>query len=80
MIDPLVITNLNPFKQLLTNGKITKILHAGSEDIEVFLHHLACVPQPMLDTQIITAFLGHPISSGFATLVNEYLTIALDKI
>lgn len=80
LIDPIAITtNMDPFKNLLTDGKVTKILHAGSEDIEVFLHHLACVPQPMLDTQIMAAFLGHPISSGFASLVNEYLTIALDQ-
>ncbi|CAA2930040.1 Ribonuclease D [Arsenophonus endosymbiont of Bemisia tabaci Q2] len=79
LIDPIAITNMEPFRNLLTDGKVTKILHAGSEDIEVFLHHLACVPQPMLDTQIMAAFLGHRISSGFASLVNEYLTITLDK-
>lgn len=79
LIDPIAITDMEPFRNLLTDGKVTKILHAGSEDIEVFLHHLACVPQPMLDTQIMAAFLGHPISSGFASLVNEYLTITLDK-
>lgn len=79
LIDPIAITNMEPFKNLLTDGKVTKILHAGSEDIEVFFHHLACVPQPMLDTQIMAAFVGDPISSGFASLVNKYLTIALDK-
>ncbi len=55
LIDPIAITNMEPFRNLLTDGKVTKILHAGSEDIEVFLHHLACVPQPMLDTQIMAA-------------------------
>ncbi|TOL39586.1 ribonuclease D, partial [Vibrio parahaemolyticus] len=38
-----------------------------------------CVPEPMIDTQIIAAFLGYPISCGFASLVSEHLGIELDK-
>ncbi|WP_272675210.1 ribonuclease D [Providencia sp. PROV122] len=79
LIDPLSISDFSPFKALLTNKSLTKFLHAGSEDLEVFLHDFECVPEPMVDTQVIAAFLGYPISCSFASLVSEYLGIELDK-
>ena len=33
----------------------------------------------MIDTQIMAAFLGHGLSTGFAALVESYLDISLDK-
>ncbi len=79
LIDPLSITEWTPFVELLTNPAVLKYLHAGSEDLEVFSHQFGCVPTPMIDTQVVAAFLGYPISCGFATLVEKYEHIALDK-
>ncbi len=66
LIDPLTITDWTPFRDLLTNTAITKYLHAGSEDLEVFLNTFGVQPQPMIDTQILAAFCGRPMSWGFA--------------
>lgn len=79
LIDPQTITEWTPFVELLTNPAVLKYLHAGSEDLEVFSHQFGCVPTPMIDTQVVAAFLGYPISCGFATLVEKYEHIALDK-
>lgn len=79
LIDPLTITEWTPFVELLINPAVLKYLHAGSEDLEVFSHQFGCVPTPMIDTQVVAAFLGYPISCGFATLVEKYEHIALDK-
>ena len=79
LIDPLTITEWTPFVELLTNPAVLKYLHAGREDLEVFSHQFGCVPTPMIDTQVVAAFLGYPISCGFATLVEKYEHIALDK-
>lgn len=79
LIDPLLMSDFSPFKALLTNPNQLKFLHAGSEDLEVFMHDFGCVPEPMIDTQVLAAFLGYPISCGFATLVAEHLGIELDK-
>ncbi len=79
LIDPLTITEWTPFVELLTNPAVLKYLHAGSEDLEVFSHQFGYVPTPMIDTQVVAAFLGYPISCGFATLVEKYEHIALDK-
>lgn len=79
LIDPLTITAWQPFVELLRDQQVIKFLHAGSEDLEVFLNAFSQLPIPMLDTQILAAFTGRPLSSGFATLVAEYQQVILDK-
>ncbi|WP_036771087.1 ribonuclease D [Photorhabdus australis] len=79
LIDPLNITDWQPFRELITNPQILKFLHAGSEDLEVFLNAFQCQPEPMIDTQVLAAFIGHPLSCGFAALVAEYIHVELDK-
>ncbi|MDP8162224.1 ribonuclease D [Pasteurella skyensis] len=79
LIDPLAIDDFTPFIELLANKGVIKVLHACSEDLEVFQHYFNQMPQPMLDTQIMAAFLGLGTSTGFAKLVQHYLNIELDK-
>ncbi|MEN5015290.1 ribonuclease D [Erwinia sp. Eh17-17] len=79
LIDPLPVTDWTPFRDLLTDEKVVKYLHAGSEDLEVFHHEFGVLPQPMIDTQILAAFSGRPLSCGFATIVESFTGIALDK-
>ncbi|MDV5357000.1 ribonuclease D [Enterobacter asburiae] len=79
LIDPLTITDWKPFRDLLTNSAITKYLHAGSEDLEVFLNTFGVQPQPMIDTQILAAFCGRPMSWGFASMVEEFTGTVIDK-
>lgn len=79
LIDPLVITDLSPFWQLLTDAKITKVLHACSEDLEVFLTAGDCKPVNVIDSQIMMSFLGHGLSLGYAAMVKHFTDIELDK-
>ncbi|PWC12202.1 ribonuclease D [Brenneria corticis] len=79
LIDPLTITDWAPFQQLLSDEQVVKFLHAGSEDLEVFLNAFGLSPTPFIDTQILAAFLGKPLSYGFAALVAEYMDVELDK-
>lgn len=79
LIDPQQIQDFSPFVALLANPQVTKVLHACSEDLEVFQHYFQQLPTPMIDTQIMAAFTGHGISVGFAKLVSHYLGQKLDK-
>ncbi|ELA5224618.1 ribonuclease D [Escherichia coli] len=79
LIDPLGITDWSPLKAILRDPSITKFLHAGSEDLEVFLNVFGELPQPLIDTQILAAFCGRPMSWGFASMVEEYSGVTLDK-
>ncbi len=64
---------------MLADTQVVKFLHAGSEDLEVFINALKTLPTPMIDTQILAAFAGRTLSCGFATLVAEYMQVELDK-
>ncbi|ECY9134961.1 ribonuclease D [Salmonella enterica subsp. enterica] len=79
LIDPLGISDWSPLKAVLRDTEITKFLHAGSEDLEVFLNAFGELPEPLIDTQILAAFCGRPLSWGFAAMVEEYTGVALDK-
>lgn len=79
LIDPHGITDWSPLKGILRDTAITKYLHAGSEDLEVFLNAFGELPQPLIDTQILAAFCGRPLSWGFASMVEEFTGVALDK-
>ncbi len=79
LIDPLPITDWAPFTSLLTDSAVTKFLHAGSEDLEVFSSRFGVMPDPMIDTQILASFTGQPLSCGFATMVEAWTGVKLDK-
>ncbi|MDO6705718.1 ribonuclease D [Photobacterium sp. 1_MG-2023] len=79
LIDPLALSDMSPLWDLLQNPDVIKVLHACGEDLEVFQSAAGCMPTPMVDTQIMAAFLGHGLSTGFGALVHEYLGIELEK-
>ncbi|MFL7011200.1 ribonuclease D [Enterovibrio norvegicus] len=79
LIDPIELDDLSPLWAVLSDESVIKVLHACSEDLEVFHHYAGVMPTPMIDTQIMAAFLGHGLSTGFAALVDEYLGVTLDK-
>lgn len=79
LIDPLAISDFSPFVALLADQKVVKVLHSCSEDLEVFQHQFKQLPEPLLDTQIMASFLGLGQSLGYAKLVQQYLSIELDK-
>ncbi|MGL1958429.1 MAG: ribonuclease D [Colwellia sp.] len=84
LIDPVAIQNLTPFWQLLTNTGIVKVLHACSEDLEVFLtagsiDGKPCKPVNLIDSQIMMSFLGHGLSIGYAAMVEHFTGVELDK-
>nr|WP_274613156.1 ribonuclease D [Vibrio vulnificus] len=79
LIDPTVLTDMSEFTELLKDASVMKVLHACGEDLEVFHNAFGTIPMPMVDTQIMAAFLGHGLSTGFAALVEQYLNVELDK-
>ena len=79
LIDPVALPDLTPFWQLMESPNIVKVLHACSEDLEVFLTAGNCRPVNLIDSQIIMAFLGHGLSLGYAAMIAHYTGIELDK-
>jgi ribonuclease D len=78
-VDPLLINDLSPLVELLTDTRITKIFHACSQDLEVILCALGVVPEPVFDTQLASAFLGMRQQVGYGALVERYTGVHLPK-
>jgi len=79
LIDPLAIAAWQPFVRMLEDDAIVKVMHACSEDLEVFARHLECAPQPIFDTQIAESFLSVDFTASYAELVRRHCGVALTK-
>lgn len=79
LLDPLELTQWQPFIELLENPDILKLLHSCSEDLVLFQHFFNCLPSPLFDTQKAAAFLGYGYSISYLNLVRELAGIELVK-
>ena len=79
LIDPLQIGDWSPFAELLQDPAVVKVLHACSEDLEVFLRLTGSLPAPLFDTQLAAGYLNLGFSMGYSRLVQAVLAIELPK-
>ncbi|HEX5056306.1 MAG TPA: ribonuclease D [Gammaproteobacteria bacterium] len=78
-VDTLAIKDLGCFFELIANPNSIKVFHAAGQDLEIFYHLNGSLPQPVFDTQLAAAFLGHGEQIGYANLVKELLKVQLEK-
>lgn len=78
-IDPLALDDLTPLWHLLYDPRITKVLHAAQQDLEIFTQLRGAPPTPVFDTQIAATLLGHGEQIGYANLVQALFEVELDK-
>ena len=79
-IDPLAKNlDLTPIWKLMRDQKITKVFHAGSQDMEIFLHLMGDLPRPIYDTQIAAMVCGLGDQVGYDKLVKSILDRDIDK-
>ena len=80
-IDPLAEgIDLGPLLDLLTNNEdVLKVFHAGGQDVEIIYNLTARTPHPIFDTQIAAMALGQGEQIGYASLVESWVGVALDK-
>ena len=79
LVDPVKIGSLEPLRELLDNRRITKVLHSGSEDLEVLHQAVGALPDPLIDTQVACAMLGQPLQMGYHATVKWLFDIEVDK-
>lgn len=79
LVDPISVKDLSPLTDLCTNPDILKILHACSEDLEIFQQLLNVVPAPLFDTQIAAAILGGSYSLSYQSLIKDGLGVNIPK-
>lgn len=78
LVDPLEVACTEAFRRLLSSGPL-KLLHASSEDLEVFAHWAGVPVAPLLDTQIVQSLLGEVPSMGYQKLVETWVGETLPK-
>ncbi len=78
-IDPLALESLDCLLSVIYEPKITKVMHAAIQDLEIFYYLRGEVPQPVFDTQVAAPLLGFPEQTGYAALVSGMLGIKLSK-
>jgi len=79
-IDPLALDDLSPLLDILYDERVTKVMHSGRQDMEIFFHIRGSLPAPVFDTQIAALLLGYPEQVGYANLVKAVLGVELDKL
>ncbi len=79
IIDPLAFDDLSPLWDLLSDPAVLKVMHAGSQDMEIFYQVMDTVPAPTFDTQIAATLAGFPQQVGYGAIVQEIAGVTLDK-
>ena len=79
IVDPLAIEDLSPLFAVLRDTKIVKVLHAGTQDLEIFYRLMGTTAAPIFDTQLAANLAGFPQQTGYAMLVKDLIGVQLDK-
>lgn len=79
LLDPLAVNDLSPLAELLEDTSILKVLHACSEDLEVFQILVDALPSPLFDSQLAAALIGQGFSLSYQNLVESMLHISIAK-
>lgn len=80
IVDPLAPDiALDPLWALLFDPKVTKVFHAGRQDIEIVVNKTGRIPTPVFDTQVAAMVCGFGDSISYVNLVRELTGVTLDK-
>lgn len=78
-IDPIQISDLDPFLNLLRNPKTVKVFHAARQDLEILNRLCNSMVLPIFDTQIAASVVGWGPQISFAKIVNKVLGKKISK-
>lgn len=78
-VDPLSLDELSPLLEIIYDPKVTKIFHAGRQDLEIFHNLWGKLPTPLFDTQLAATLLGLGDQVGYGNLVKQLLGRQLEK-
>lgn len=79
ILDPLQISDMGPLLDVIADESVLKVLHAGSQDLEIFYRIAGHAASPVFDTQIAATVAGFPSQVGYARLVKDLFDVDIDK-
>lgn len=77
--DPLANGSAKPVQRMLKERGVLKILHSGSEDLEVMQHALDALPRPLVDTQVACALAGQSLQLSLQGAVKWLFDVEIGK-
>ena len=80
IVDPFVVDDLHVLVPLLSDPGIVKLFHAGGQDLEILYREVGMLPEPIFDTQVAAALLGHTQQIGYGALVHSICGVNLKKV
>ena len=80
IIDPLAIRDVSPLWRIVADPGVVKILHAASQDLEIYFAQMQIPPQAIFDTQIAAALVGLGEQIGYADLLARLIGVRLSKL
>ena len=79
LVDPLDRIDLSPLDALVLDPDVEKVLHAATQDLEIFFYRTKAAPRNIFDTQVAAALVGLGHQVGYATLTKKVLGVSLTK-
>ncbi len=79
LVDPLVPGMAEELAPIMTSPDVVKLLHSGSEDLQILHQYLGSKVGPIFDTQIAAAFCGFGFSTSYRSLVEQICEVQLAK-
>lgn len=80
IVDPLALKDITPLFRLVADPSIEKVVHAGSQDMEIVYSLTRTPPKRVFDTQIAAGLLGYGDQIGYADLLHRVLGVRLSKL
>jgi ribonuclease D len=78
IIDPLRGLDLGAFGAVLSNRRLTKVLHGADYDLRILQRDFGFFTSNLIDTMICAQLLGYE-AIGLAALLERYFAISVDK-
>ena len=80
IIDPIENDiDLADFFELMRKPEVTKVIHSGRQDLEIFYKLSGELPKPLFDTQVAAMVCGYGEQVGYSQLVMEIIGEKIDK-
>ncbi len=78
-IDTKKIPDSTDLIELMLDPSICKVMHAGSQDMQIFFNLCGQLPQNIFDTQVAAPLLGYQEQISYSNLVGIFCGISLAK-
>ena len=79
LIDTVAIKDLEPLGELLADASVEKVLHDAQQDLMILRRATGASPVNVFDTRLACGFCGWSAAWGLGRLMEEALSITLDK-